>query len=1222
MKVIKKYFKVALCFMAFAIMSFIFAFNPSIASFAAVEATGSAVITEFNALKLPTKFDVESSADGMLRVPLLTSGTGYTVRVIDPAGQEHNYVQGSSSDDYFSVDGNQLKIATLTNGTYKVVYIVTNNGKTYYSNTHRITVTNVSYELNFKNADNTVTLVKPTVAANSALVELPNPTIRKTGTETDITNKTFEIEVTRDGERLDPQVKASEDEVTANDFFVKIGDTYYLNPSFTQTEINDNKEKAQFVIKYSFNEGYNPPSKPFTVNVVKGFEEPKELEIATPTLPKFELGDKDIELPRPTLSNEYSNNAEYNITSIVIEKESDSSIKLELQKNTTKFDMTLEAFKAAGVNVTSYSQLVGNYLIKYTLEDAYGKSVSKELRKEGLTISSNPTAYMAYNYTITDTEGVKTVSAKPDTDYAADLKSEYLYSNIVLPGIYGEDKVSSFNDLVLVRTIVDSETKEVYYVDNYKYDSAQGKAVPLSSADNGNAAITVDVTEDNINEFVLSASSARVFKFKGEDIDQAAKAGKYILRYEVYSKNVKSRSGKLVDASGSEYTFQVKTAKSVSTQEIKITNISKTVAAEKGEEITVKVSATDTVDSRQQTYVFITNTSDNLTTIQSKFQQAANEANEAMPIGQSRLFDYETFKTELGYTLTPATLVEGTTNTYKFTATETDNKVIAVTLNDNGDVLVATRDISLKNTEHDSVPATSAIIKANDFNTDKNATTLQQVKAYIGDVITLPDIQFTDTADSTYNGDSSLSLNVVYYIDTPETEIGLKYMSPSDCIFTNDTVYGGQITASKKGTYHVVYSATDDAGNTSVVAFSFVVDEVIEPVITLDVTSDNDTFNFENGTVTTESGAIVTIDARDEVSSEVAQVKISQKGLYYQSLGDGKYQFFGVGTYNVDVSLASNPEISRSFKIKVNEQKLEWSEDFSSVPEYGKNGEEVFLPMATTNDGSQVSVKVTLGKDGEEVDVEYVNNGWKFTPTKNGVYYVQYSAENEYVVLDDSTSQFTINVGDSVPPQLTMTAKNQLSQDIVYNGSNIELNFDINTSSKKLIVTAVSNGTQLFSVDTGLSITDKNDAGQIDRNTYALWSKLKVELSSTKGSFEEIDQDVYDYQFVLSSTGKYTVKLTAEDKYEKIGELEFSFNVVSNSVEAEKNDNAAGIALIITSAVILVGVIAFFVLTGKKGGTKKSKKSKTTVAEEVEVEDKTEEKTESSEEAKSGEIEE
>ena len=175
MKVISKYFKVALCFLAFALCSFMFAFSPTYTAVQAAEMAIEGYNVAINALKMPTE-EVDYEKGDEFIVPLLskslgsTTPTNYTISVIDPAGYKHDYVvDGTNSDSFFGgvfeateedktnkglIKGNKyLKINAFNDGEYKIMYSVSegeNEAKrTYYSNTYKVTVLNVSYELDF-----------------------------------------------------------------------------------------------------------------------------------------------------------------------------------------------------------------------------------------------------------------------------------------------------------------------------------------------------------------------------------------------------------------------------------------------------------------------------------------------------------------------------------------------------------------------------------------------------------------------------------------------------------------------------------------------------------------------------------------------------------------------------------------------------------------------------------------------------------------------------------------------------------------------------------------------------------------------------------------------------------------------------------------------------------------------------------------------------------------
>ena len=435
----------------------------------------------------------------------------------------------------------------------------------------------------------------------------------------------------------------------------------------------------------------------------------------------------------------------------------------------------------------------------------------------------------------------------------------------------------------------------------------------------------------------------------------------------------------------------------------------------------------------------------------------------------------------------------------------------------------------------------------------------------------------------------------------------------------NNKISGGQITLKDQGTYTIIYSAMDDAGNITSYTTSFEVQEVIKPAIKVAVTGEN--VEFVGGVATAESGAIIKFETDLINSDEEISMQVLNGGLYYEDLGDGQYQFFGAGDYTIRFN--STGADQKEIKVKISAVELKWTDEFKTVPTWANLNDVVFLPMATTNDSATINVKVTYGKDGKEVATTYVNDGWTFVASEEGVYYVDYIAENDNYILDDSTSKFTVNVGDNVAPKITSSKQNKIAEDIIYDGSNkIEYKLTIDTTNKKLYLDVLSNGEYIFNhFDTGLSVTDKNDAGDVDSNTSTLWRTVKVELTSEKSIIEDGEEN----QWFITGTGECTLKITAQDK-NNVGELNINFNVVRKT-EAESNkDTVVGIVLIVISLVVLAGVIVYFAFSGKKGKSSKIKRSNVEMVEDVQEESKEtvgETKVEEAEETetKSGDVE-
>ena len=203
MKQLIKYFKLTFCFLAFAVMSIVFAFSPVLTTYAAelsytIETYNAAI----NSIKMP-KSTIDVSKNESFQIPLLetslsggkTSGlfadtaTNYTIRVVDPSGQTHDYVVGGSENDteYFNeenVSSGYLELNALNNGKYDILYIITNAGKTYYSNTYSVTVKNISYELDLIDSDTGLKKLVPlSMKTSNTAFEVPIANVKVVDSE-------------------------------------------------------------------------------------------------------------------------------------------------------------------------------------------------------------------------------------------------------------------------------------------------------------------------------------------------------------------------------------------------------------------------------------------------------------------------------------------------------------------------------------------------------------------------------------------------------------------------------------------------------------------------------------------------------------------------------------------------------------------------------------------------------------------------------------------------------------------------------------------------------------------------------------------------------------------------------------------------------------------------------------------------------------------------------
>ena len=613
MKSIKKYFKVILCFMAFAFASLLFTFAPNVRSYAALQKAKSEYNMAIKAVKMPRATFVDSDGNQSLRVPLLKSGSTwqdtakYTIRVIDPSFTSHDYKVGAEAGqettaadaEYFSkisVDGDEfVEVKTLNNGKYDILYIMEEGSELLYSNTYSITVENVSYELDFAvqsgNDAGKKTLLPETVKRSSASedkIELPTANVKNKDTgayvsSTGVTLKVFDAYGT--------EIDLSDSQIVKKD-----ADTnkYYLYPT----------TEGKYTVEYTYAYGNNPPKKSFTIEVKEDFEKPisSDLTINIPTMPNVELGQKDVKLPDVVVNNKTKDNIEHNVTKIVISK--GNNISEELKNNNFKFDMTKEFF-----DLNSYTkEMLGDWYVEYTVEDAYGNTKTITVTIDGVKDTANPEVFMAYDYEVDPSTNLPVDEDKIDTSVATAFKSQLGYNELYFPAIYAKDNVTAYNDFVFVRYIQSSRTNTIYYLDNImlkekdKYDISADEAYE---------------TQKNVSGDANIGKPNKAVKFKFNTENQSEMAGEYTLGYQVYAKDITNQTGYLYVSNTTMYTFEILSTdlrKPITTVDhtVEINNIKDGYSVASDGKFTVNINANETkrgesttnVDKRLNTAVF------------------------------------------------------------------------------------------------------------------------------------------------------------------------------------------------------------------------------------------------------------------------------------------------------------------------------------------------------------------------------------------------------------------------------------------------------------------------------------------------------------------------------------------------------------------------------------------------------------------------------------------
>ncbi len=1269
MKSIKKYFKVILCFMAFAFASLLFTFAPNVRTYAALNKAKTNYNMAIKAVKMPRATFVDANGNQSLRVPLLKSGNSwqdtakYTIRVVDPSFTSHDYKVGAEAGqetnerdaDYFAkinVDSDEfLEIKTLNNGKYDILYIMEEGGELLYSNTYSVTVENVSYELDFAAREGSAkaglkTLLPETVKLSTSdadKIELPTANVKNKDTgayvsSTGVTLKVFDAY----GTELD---------LSTSNIVKKDAETnkYYLYPT----------KEGKYTIEYTYAYGNNPPKKSFTVEVKKDFVAPtsSDLTINIPTMPSVELGQKDIKLPDVVVNSKTKDNIEHNVKSIVISK---GNLSTTLSNNTFKFDMTKTTF-----NLASYTtDMLGDWYVEYTIEDAYGNTKTIKVTIDGVKDNTNPEVFMAYNYEVDAETKLPVDEDKIDTTVASEFKSQLGYNELYFPAIYAKDNVTSYKDFIFVRYIQSSRTNTIYYLDNIMLKDKEAYNISSDEAYSSQMNVSGDANIGKPNKAV---------KFKFNTENQSEMAGEYTLGYQVYAKDITKQTGYLYVSNTTMYTFEIlstdlRTPTTSVEHTVEINNIKDNYSVASDGKFTVNINANETkrgesttnVDKRLKTAVFYYYTAKSTaTTLAQDVENAYRAAKEALPegsyFGSKNLIETDAFVNYMKDRYNGFAYAEQKNkNNYNVelkgyeASYLREAHIVAMSIDDDSNIALATKKLNLKDMTDVAAP-TAHVVNAHDLgDVDLTALTVKQ-----GTTVRLPDVSFEDD-------DKSLSMSVLYYVDSPVNDIiGLDYQSPTGKNFKNNIsglsyIYGGSIKADKVGTYHVIYTATDDAGNTTYMYFTFESTLASDPILKVSATGD-DIKSSSASTITGETGMRVNFDAvlwsndlsQNLTESATIDYTVEDGGKDWQSADDvtsfifkeqGEYKITFTASYeSAGVTYTAEPQI---FTITVTRPELKWNETLNeSDYSYAPLGSVVTLPDLSASQGdvkAKVELKVTFKGDTQTVKKNIVNGTtvWQFTTneTLTGDYKVEYTAITAYSTI---TKSFTIKVGDNVPPVITIDHEDDLAKEIVYDGKTaIEYTIKLVKTStstnggRKLEVT-ITNGKDVKTYNTNLVLQDKDKNGELKDIS---WDSLTVELYNGDSVMSTSSTGTNTKTYSISATGEYKLVIKATDSNTNPATKEIKFTVKTESDVEKSNDTVVGVVLIVLSLVVLAGVILFFAFTGKgKGGKTKANnqvKAKSTkgankevAKEEVEEVEATATTEEAESEAKSGDVE-
>ena len=393
-------------------------------------------------------------------------------------------------------------------------------------------------------------------------------------------------------------------------------------------------------------------------------------------------------------------------------------------------------------------------------------------------------------------------------------------------------------------------------------------------------------------------------------------------------------------------------------------------------------------------------------------------------------------------------------------------------------------------------------------------------------------------------------------------------------------VNNAEFRLSASGIYTVTYRAQDTAGNAIVKSFGIRVNDKTAPTIVID---DEDKygkdievgefFEVPYGTLIKDGE---TVDGKVNWTvtySAGAQCEISSTG--FTPLTDGTFYVTYTGT-----DLYENTQILQDnslFYVNAKDTTAPVFNDDSSYilpPTMAWDDEkdeiEVDIPLVYATDpikNESVDVVYTVtSPDGTKVKVQDHTDSNKldrryFVATAQGVYTVTYEATDSANNKVTMTKQ--VAIGDCEAPTITWTD-----------------DYEIETQ-KKL-------GDKLELKLKYLELADNVTAAD------KLEDKMTITLVKPDGTTKVTNNgtDGVNYEWNLEETGAYTLKIVVKDEAGMSNTYRYTINVAAEEVEDKKISSVVGTVLVVTSVVILAGVVTYFVVSSHKKGTNKSSKNK------------------------------
>lgn len=1186
----KKLSKFIYFIFAFALITCMAIFNPAITFADASEDFTENVTLDAHELSISTKrikSSVKAGEQFLIPMPTVSSNAKATssnyIIVTDRNGKEYTYncTDGKTyhnnealATSYFTRysdqgstvvadDGNMTTVKYVEpnlsgKGSYYVKYMVKHGDKTYYSNEKLVQVTEDAYSWEF-NAENQAKNIIPSItqpSTDNQKVEfvLPLPKLINNADKLDVV--TYDTSDIANGNIVIMKgIVDVTDEVTEIDG----GKVKFVVP-----ELNAGEKTATYTIKYKTKDinsfAYD---RSYTVKVDANYKNEAKLEVTHDAINNVQVG-APVTFPTANVTDKTHNktNVEVNTTIIIKDDKGVTVEKLEPNRYDYRFDLS------------------GSYTVYYEVEDAYGNKITSAGRSFSIRDEEPYLVTYANSYVVAD--GVVVSDVEKNADYL--VQAEVGYGGFWLPAIYAEDYVNAYKDITFTRELeLSTDSKVTFNIDteagNAAYDSTKSY--------NDRVFFKFPETADKKAKDYAGSTFYLKYSAKGKDDTNSNRA--YATTYQIKIANVDAVSYNI--DKGLVINFPTINNTITPGTELEFTS-----ATAKEEKTNTNVLNDERVEVR--TYYYYGDKSVVENAYNTHITEVAGEYN-------ADIENTDTYNEKYGY-LFDEKFMDGFAPSGLKKLTSTDGKttinlegytnqpkvtIFAVAINDQGQFVIKAREVAIDATDENHAP----YIVSDSDTYDAQLLKLGTSKFEQNMQVTLPTITFTDDEDS------SLQLDVHCYVNTPDQTVGVTV----EKFLSNCGIEKATLTTTYAGTYYVVYTATDDAGNTITYVSTFEVANTEKAYIEVENGSNISKFVGEDVVFNVNLVGEGEYEDDYEVFIDWGENKPSGTGRLANS-----YTFDKAGTYVATIKAKYDmkhgrtgiwAEPSVTVTVTIKEPTLSWSDDVNTYFSEMKNSTsnkndriDLAVVSATEEGAKEVDVKAVptvkfVGQDKKEKDItpeyDYETQQYYFITTENGVYTVTYTATTDY---DSKKQSYTITCGDYYEPTVTIGDNQLQDKKITFNGKDITLKVKefkeniVNNVTQKgrrtLTIVAMEGDKELFSYDIQVTIEDTNitDNGKVTDYFTPTSEQYSFELTGDNCTSDG------NKTWKITGVGSYELKLTVKDANGNATTRSIEFTVANKTEPKKVKDNVVGIVLIVVSVVVLGGVILFFALAGKR----------------------------------------